>query len=268
MLDLVYEDNDLKITSAGRGTEVAIIVFAGIGLGFAAVPAEEFVSYGRGLGKARSFFVIDKNRTWYNAPGLYERVIERLQAEGIGSAAKRVLIGNSMGGFGAILFSSVLDADAVLSLVPQFTINQTRVPEHERWGGYIDKISTVRFEDLSAAFNQQSAYHIFHGTDLRDARHAELFPMSDNIMHYLLHGRGMKHTVAQQFKRYEILGDVLDAGTYGRGDAVFDVVSRFFRTELYRRGRVSASSQRLFGLRRGTRDLVHLVRGKRKSSTR
>jgi hypothetical protein len=264
LLDLLYEDNDLRITSAGDGSQVAIVVFTSIGGNFPATPNEEFLSFGRSARNVRSYFVTDKNRTWYNAQGLFERAIAVLLENGVMASSRRILLGNSMGGFGAILFSTTLGASVVLSFVPQFTLDQSRVPEHGRWGGLLNKIQNIRFIDLSASFNGATSYSIFHGTDPLDMRHVKLFPRYDNIHHYIIYGSRFGHGIAQHLKRHGILGTILNAGAFGKPTAVHDVLKRHFKTEMYGTGRVSTPLQRAFGIRGQIAYLV--AKAKRKAS--
>ncbi len=118
-MELLRNERVSVMTDFRKGEDLLLISFAGVGLGMG-VPYFEFLKLIGDLPVQR-MFVRDLEKSWYQAGlrGLADdldeatEVLRGLVAE---SGAKRVLtLGNSMGGYAAILFGALLEADMVLA---------------------------------------------------------------------------------------------------------------------------------------------------------
>lgn len=78
-----------------------------------------------------ALFVRDLNRYWYQyEEDIVQGVVRRIRAAAAQVGAERVVcLGNSMGGFGALLFGSLAGADAILGFVPQSGIEPAVMDE-------------------------------------------------------------------------------------------------------------------------------------------
>ncbi len=161
-MQAIFEDEHLKVTVVPGSTGRATVSFTGIGLQMHGQPVEEFA---RTLAEiddgGTRLFVIDKQRTWYERT--HEQVV-RVLAPLLADHDDTCFIGNSMGGFGALLFAGLLPrVRATIAFVPQFSVtpritlgNETRF---------------ARFTDRIEAFTLDHALHFGVGT----ARHHLVF---------------------------------------------------------------------------------------------
>lgn len=161
-MQAIFEDEHLKVTVVPGSTGRATVSFTGIGLQMHGQPVEEFA---RTLAEiddgGTRLFVIDKQRTWYERT--HEAVV-RVLSPLVADYDDVCLIGNSMGGFGAILFAGLLPrVRATIAFVPQFSVtpritlgNETRFD---------------RFTSRIESFGLDHALHFGVGT----ARHRLVF---------------------------------------------------------------------------------------------
>jgi len=166
------------------------------------VQQPEFFGAGRGFDNI--IFVSDLTRSWGNHidfPLLAERVAPFI-------AGRRVFcIGNSMGGFLAILASRYIEIEASISFAPQYSINPETAPWEDRWKKYTDHISEHKVSHVGDYFNHETSYYIFSGGLGRDRRHARLFPVRENISHTVF--SDMKHNIAAYLKENGLLNSVV-----------------------------------------------------------
>jgi hypothetical protein len=127
------EIDDAAIAQADR----LVVTFAGIGPGRRpkGVPAPEFLGSASRYGVAVS--VADKNRSWGNAldvPRIADAILRIADGRPIST------LGNSMGGFLAVLFSTPLRATHAVAVAAQFSIAHSIIPNEHRWDQFSDAI--------------------------------------------------------------------------------------------------------------------------------
>ncbi len=107
---------------ARRQSEQLVVAFGGLGHGYGGFKVEFRQSLAK-LGSS-AVFVSDEACRWYQyGPEDLKPIIDTINAVRAEVGARRlVCLGNSMGGFGALLFGGWLGADAILSFVPQTAI--------------------------------------------------------------------------------------------------------------------------------------------------
>jgi len=162
------------------------------------------------FGTGRSFdniiFITDKTRSWGNK--LDFDIIKDAIAPLI-ETRKIYSIGNSMGGFNAIISTSYIATDVCIAFVPQYSVNPSIVPWERRWKEYTSNIENFRFESVSEHMNETTNYFIFTGARGPDQRHAKLFPVNDNIRHYSF--PSIAHDVAKTLKEMDALETVVQS---------------------------------------------------------
>lgn len=233
----LYEDEDLRIGGVGPlfarglfGTRLferrrlggpLVVSFTGIGAGMDVVQSEEF--YGSASRKDRSvLFVTDKRRSWYNAPGLYERIIEQVTPH-LEGAAHVVTLGNSMGGFGALLFAEPLGASAALAFAPQASVSPRVIPAETRWPEFTKAIGEMRFEDISDHLGDVAEHFVLHGSGGKDAHQIEAFRPRPNLRHYIF--AGGRHNIAADLREAGRLSGLVTAVVAGDHQG-FDALAR------------------------------------------
>lgn len=207
MID-IYEDDLLKISVVENADAVradsVMLSFAGHGhkVGDSRIQKPEFFGAGRAF--AATVFIFDKTRSWGNE--LDFSVIEQKIAKYI-EGRKIFTIGNSMGGFNAMLACHYLPVVACVAFVPQFSVDQRVVPWENRWGPAVARIKTFDVSMISDFMNTETRYYLFSSGRGLDYFHAALFPMGPNIFHYRF--RRFGHNVSGLLKEKGLLAGII-----------------------------------------------------------
>jgi hypothetical protein len=215
-----YQSAQIVITHHSGTSGCAIVSFTGIGLGVG-VPPEEFA---RTLASNSHdhFFVIDKNRSWYNGCaqeiiGNLSPMLERFRAV--------FTLGNSMGGFGAVYFSSRLpNCEAAIAFSPQFSIDP-KVVKETRWKQYRRNISRIEIGHAMVGANPERKMYVFIGTKGPDARHAKRFATHATPGLRLFQATNLKHHFVQILRDKGSLVPILEAIFTSREDQLLPLLS-------------------------------------------
>lgn len=143
----------VKVYSGGDALGATMIAFGGVNGRLGGIPPFEFVRISS-VSDLRRVFVRDPRERYYHAPirGLgatipsAARTIMELRGDG-----PLLLVGNSAGGYAALLFGAIVGADAVLAFSPLTTV---------RASDYVDTpfAASSRVRALNAASYAQSGY--------------------------------------------------------------------------------------------------------------
>ncbi len=165
-----------------------LVAFGGIA-GELGIPPFEFFNLSKEFNVNR-IYVRDLTQSWYQMglPGLADNVeeVSLVLKEKISelNANKVVFIGNSMGGYAAILFGILLNADIVHAFSPQTFINRFHrfIYRDRRWRKYLTNVyknSHKKYFDLRKVIHQDSRklhceINIYYSSNHRlDKIHAE-----------------------------------------------------------------------------------------------
>ena len=77
-MEVLVENEDLKISLLRGGSDVLFVAFTGIGLGVDGIQPEEFVGSIAGIERS-AFYVTDRKRSWYNGPGVMDGALRVLR---------------------------------------------------------------------------------------------------------------------------------------------------------------------------------------------
>lgn len=206
-MKIFYEDDLLKISYVDDFiTNRCLIVFTGVGhkLGGIDVQKEEFYSQHK---FGMIIWITDKNRSWGNSLNVKKISEELIKL----SKNKNIyIIGNSMGGFLAILFSKFLNAKNVIAFNPQFSVCPEIVPNEKRWMHYRKFINKYRFKDLSSKFSKNINYAILFGDNSEDDIHFKKFlEFTFESKIELIRLKNLNHNVASYLKEFKLLNDVI-----------------------------------------------------------
>lgn len=210
--DTLFEDDQTLIMSKQQSSERCIVSFTGVGHGMGGLDLQspEFSS-SRLVGSR--IFIIDKDRSWGNAlnwPKVESIVLDFAKGQEL------ITIGNSMGGFLAILGSKRLKAAYSIAFAPQWSVDPQIVPLEDRWNLYVKEIAEFKFPDLRESFAQNCRYLVVFGDAPEDVAHAKLFEThtslapDGNIEIMTVADAG--HNVAKYLKESGILHDAILAG--------------------------------------------------------
>jgi hypothetical protein len=204
-MEVLHEDEDVRVTVGRAESDQLTLCFTGVGhaMGGVDVQAEEFR---RASSAATAVYVIDKHRSWGNRidfPALAQRIAP------LAAGCTVHALGNSMGGFLAILMSRFMPLRSVVAIVPQFSVCKAVVPSENRWDRYVDQIREWRYESLQGCFSPATDYYILAGYSAVEARQLDLFPSAANIHKIFFRGRRFEHNVAQELKAAGLLYPVI-----------------------------------------------------------
>ncbi|MEL7280926.1 MAG: hypothetical protein AAFY35_16705 [Pseudomonadota bacterium] len=200
---LFYSSDRVRATSM-PGTEPRLVVsFTGVGKPDTREQSEEFVNTSHMGGRNHVLFVADTLRSWYNGPGVYEEILDLVESyKRTHKIQEVVTFGNSMGGYGAIIFAGALGAKSCLSFSAQYSADPKVVPEEERWMEYRGKIAHFTRPPMETTLSDECIYFVVHGGGDREKPHWSRFPRADNFNHYLAdqvgHALGKKMKAAGQ----------------------------------------------------------------------
>ena len=156
-------------------------------------------------------FVVDKKRSWGNNLDFefIKKIIEKyLEGKAI------YTLGNSMGGFLAILATKYFSVKTCIAFVPQFSVNQEIIPNEKRFRQFTQNIKVWNYRSLEKCFNQKTRYYLFFGADngIEDEQRL-MFPSGKNIIKITFLSRSFIHNVAQRLKEdgnlYTFIGNCM-----------------------------------------------------------
>jgi hypothetical protein len=209
----LIDNNDLKVAVLRNASSEATLCFTGIGhaIGGIDIQSEEFV---KSSNYSTSIFIVDKKRSWGNNIDFVrlKQVISHYVTE-------RTIhsIGNSMGGFLAVLATKFFNIKTVVAFAPQYTVSKKILPTKSRFDLYVNEINCWVFESLADCFNHTTNYYILAGVGGADDKHLELIPNQRNIHKVYFQDPGFIHNTAQRLKQegllYEIIRDCFASRT-------------------------------------------------------
>ncbi|WP_455757817.1 alpha/beta hydrolase family protein [Sulfurimonas sp.] len=248
---------ELPYTMEVGGSDTLLITFAGISGAVGLYPFEFFKI-------TRSFnvdkiFIRDLDQSWYHnglkgisssIDGTAEylrNIIDKHKYK------KVVCLGNSMGGYAAILIGELIKADIVLSFAPQtFLDSKNReIYKDNRWAEQISSLPKeikTEYMDLSIFFsniNKKTKVNIYYSLDERiDIEHATRLKEFKNIDLYSYEDGG--HQLVQLLRKngdlYRILRNTLTSITIDRIVSIFkDIEIGFNEKEAVLRYNISNS---------------------------
>lgn len=166
---LIHRDRDLAVAWLPGSSARLVLVFISIRHGALHPDRLEFWGVASDRGRNHVLFINDRVRSWYSRPGQRDRiagVVRRFVAEhGIDTIWS---IGNSMGGYGAILFSDRLRISKVIAFVPQLLMTP-EVLAQPNWADYVAPIGDEVERDLIPIMAAADCrYHIVTGDCFAD----------------------------------------------------------------------------------------------------
>jgi len=209
-MELVFDNRRFRIQAmhpprAGGGGRV-LLSFTGIGHEMGGIDLQKPEFYAIGAGFDNVVFVSDLTRSWGNA--LNFRRIQTELAPYV-KGARLFTIGNSMGGFLAVLATAFFKVEATIALAAQYSVSPDIVPEETRWRAHRSGIKRFRFESLETAFNDTTRYYMFSGGNADEKVHWSRFPDQPNVHNIVLGQRG--HHIAQYLKGQNVLSPLVTA---------------------------------------------------------
>ncbi len=200
---------------------------AGFGRNRNQVPPMEFIGTASGGGVNHVLFVSDTSRSWMNGPGLAEMLSELVEGTRVNHGITEIVaLGNSMGGFAALVLANMVPVDTVIAFAPQFSMHPDLVPEEKRWSIFSSNITCWPIPDVGNLDQEVSDYYIFHGSNPLESRHWLRFPWNRRLNHFIFDGLG--HDVAARIQKRRLLPLIFNGAVAGRPRAVRLALERSF----------------------------------------
>jgi pimeloyl-ACP methyl ester carboxylesterase len=210
---VLYSDDNVKISfQPGNGT-LAVISFTGIGLQLGGIQQEEFRASLNG--DRDIYYVTDHQRSWFN--DCFQSVVDVVSREITARGTKEVTtLGNSMGGFGALLFAAYLpNCRTAIAFAPQSSIKSDVVPFESRYRKFAAQVRTWNVPDVVPHLLDSVRYHVVIGADEPiDEKHADRL-LASNISGLNVYSvKNADHNVARSLKSQGISLHKLIAAMY------------------------------------------------------
>lgn len=209
---ILHDDENLTVAVTESRSNSVILCFTGIGhaLGGVDVQSPEFT---RASKDATAFFIVDKTRSWGNK---IDFELLRALIMPIAEGKSIFTLGNSMGGFLAILATRFFNIRSAVAFVPQYTVSKLLLPHETRWNIYVDEIKVWRFESLEGSFNDQTNFYVIGGLGGDDDKHLERFPSLPNVHRIYFLEPEFMHNAAAFLKEQGLLYPVIEECLKGR----------------------------------------------------
>lgn len=212
---VISAPHPLYLTYQEGRSDCLVLAFTGVGNRIDPIPAPEAARLTGWDGENHVLFIADAARSWMNADGLVPALLAAVtQLVAQIKPARIVAFGNSMGGSMALIFARLFPVDAVLSIVPQYSVKAEIVPEERRWFHFRAHITDWKYPTVPDMTGLKNIM-ILHGGEAREIHHARRFGAASSVDHLIVPQYG--YALAACLKRdghlrpllkYIILGDV------------------------------------------------------------
>lgn len=215
-MDIIFENARLRVSfePGSYCSDEIVLAFTGGRHALAGIDKEDFVKTNRASCAMRDIYYInDLTRSWYN--GIRQEILDVLQPRIRGRRV--VTLGNSLGGFGALMFAGLFETcDVALAFVPQYSIRPEIVPFENRWDEF--KMNIEAFEHdtcfIPGVDYTRSRKYVFCGeADTRDLAHARLIANSarGNMQVFFIADCG--HDLSFKLKKNGVLNRLVEVAT-------------------------------------------------------
>lgn len=206
--ETLAENGSYRADFLSGEADTLVIAFASIGHDATRAPSPEFVASGTAGGRP-ALFVMDAARTWTNAPGFADVVAQAVDRVRARQPIRRIVtIGQSMGGFAALVAAEVLPVDAVLAFGPQSRIDD---PDDARWHDWTHRIAPLH--RATPPVPDMPWLCLFHGMQ-DDHAQALRFPQRKGLDHFLFADQ-THSTLTAHLKTRGVLQGLVDAAALG-----------------------------------------------------
>ena len=202
-LEVILETDTIKVSvlrspSGVRGR--TLISFTGVGhaLGGLDVQKPEFFKAHQWY--ETMIFVSDLKRSWANAID-FDALLTAIAP--FTKDATVDTLGNSMGGFLALLLPAKTPVRRALAIVPQISVHPDTVPWETRWQDYRSEIKDWSYTSVTDHLIDQTKYVVALGEDPKDVKQAALLPERDNLS--VLQLPKMGHKLSANLKKQGLL---------------------------------------------------------------
>lgn len=193
------KDPNLSVTIDLSHKDMPVLIaFGGIG-GALAIPPYEFFNLTHNL-DVNKIYMRDLSQTWYHSglPGISKNIDETAfflrRKIGESDTNKVVVLGNSMGGYAAILFGLLIKADIVHAFSPHTFIHVSDYIRYKQQIQYVHNNFSSKYFDLKdviQAHNNTGEFNLYYdSTNRLDKKHVMHLKGERNVVLHAFRGGG------------------------------------------------------------------------------
>ncbi|MEO0862623.1 MAG: hypothetical protein AAFY65_18655 [Pseudomonadota bacterium] len=215
-IETVFRDEEMTLRWLPGSSKRMVVVFTGMYHAFGGEGPDEFAASASIKGANNVLFVSDRRSTWFAAPGLWRRMVKMIRYIRRSEGMQEVIsLGNSMGGYGAMLLPKDLRVTRAIAFAPQVTMDRSLLQD-DRWPDVQKRWGVLPVRNVGETFAQtRTQYHVVVGGGCaEDVAHLDLLPAHKRLHTYVLPGG--RHNLARGLKEAGVLGDVIEAILKGR----------------------------------------------------
>lgn len=210
-MTVIYKSHNLKVLNTGKGnTNIAIITFSS----WSPQPtldSKGFFSRYLDTSDFHVFHIIPSGNDWYQ----YKDVFICLKSINIylERCEKVIMLGSSMGAYGALNFSHLIKCNYVLAISPQISISPDIAPWEKRWADDSERIE-FSYDNVANNITKSSAKKVIFFDPFNDDRkHAEL--LLKDTKTFLVPVSFVGHPASYYLVETNILVDLIKSLTSG-----------------------------------------------------
>ncbi|MBY6140664.1 hypothetical protein KUV26_14565 [Leisingera daeponensis] len=213
--DLIARNGDHSIAHQHGSGSRLFVCLSGVGTKRHEMPPFEFPGTASDGGRNHILMVAEKRRSWMNDPDLTALIVQEIERIRVQfSITETVTLGNSMGGFMALVLPQLTRIDRAIAFSPQFSMHPEHVPEETRWQYWRRRFPPYRFETVGSLDPERCGHFIFHGDAPEEEIHWRRFPAGRSIHHYILEGTG--HNLVAGLKAQGLLARTVQLAAAGK----------------------------------------------------
>lgn len=214
-IEALREEKALAIGYVPGRSKRLVVSMSGVGRRRNRMPPYEFVASASNGGENHTLLVADRTRSWMNRKMVSEAIVEHIEMLKAEHDIRSVVaLGNSMGGFMALVLPQLTRVDQVIAFSPQYSMHPEHVPEEKRWQFWRDRFPRYAHETVGRLDKANGKVFVFHGDSDEEAIHWRRFPGRRSLQHFIL--RGMGHDMARDLQRRGLLKRVIRNAIAGR----------------------------------------------------
>jgi len=205
----LLSDEELVIRWLPGNGDQLVLAFTGVEHGFGGLPMDEFLGSASNHARNHVLFISDMQKSWYSKKGISVRirnfVLQFIAEKQINATTA---IGNSMGGYGAIMMAGLLDLKAVAAFSPQISMHP-HVIDEKRWAKFRPSFGRELLLSVApiVSFAKTHFFVFFGAESTRDVGQNLLLKPAKNLTVRVL--KDCNHNAAQVLKRKNILAPLL-----------------------------------------------------------
>lgn len=207
-IEILHESETLQVKHLAGTEPTLVITFGSVSGGLGGVQIDEFVGTASGGGQNHVLFVRDKLRSWFSREDVLPPLLGLLNDFIAANDFRTVrTIGNSMGGYGALLLTKHLKVDVAVAFVPQLSMHPDVIREN-RWQRHRENFGPLLERNVAECLVEETQYYAIFGQENRpDRKHLRLLQPSPGLRVYNVPGAG--HDVAAKLKQAGLLSEMV-----------------------------------------------------------